>query len=92
MRDGCPNCEAFLDLSGRSEAVNDCTSQIYEGLITLADPATSWVARWQRLDKYVPGVYAVKVVGLLPEEVLQSMEDSGVRYIPRDGSALDDES
>ena len=69
--------------------MRDCTSQVYEGLITLAEPATSWVARWQRLDKYVPGVYATKVVGTLPEEVLQQLEDSGVQYYPRDGSGAD---
>ncbi len=38
---------------------------MYEGLITLADASQSWVARWQRLDGYVPGVYAVKVVGMV---------------------------
>ena len=91
MREGCPNCEDILDLANHQDSVQECTSQVFEGLINLADPKTSWVARWQRLDKYVPGVYAVKVVGLLPEEVLAQMEDRGIRYIPRDGSALDDE-
>ena len=50
------------------------------------------MARFQRLDKYVPGVYAVKVVGMLPDEVLQQMEDSGIRYVPRDGTAQDDDA
>ena len=36
---------------------------MYEGLITLADPTMSWVARWQRLDGYVAGTYATKVQG-----------------------------
>ena len=90
LADGCPNCD-FLDLKGLSERVQDCTSQVYEGLLTVADPERSWVARWQRLDKYKPGVYAVKVVGTLPDEVLQDIEDAGVRYVPRDGSAQDDE-
>ena len=62
--------------------MQECTSQVYEGLITLADPSKSWVAKWQRLDGYVPGVYAVKVVGMLPDEILASLEDSGVRYVP----------
>ncbi len=31
----------------------------------MADASQSWVARWQRLDGYVPGVYAVKVVGMV---------------------------
>lgn len=43
----------------------ECTSQVFEGLITLVEPTQSWVARWQRLDGYVGGVYAVKVVGMV---------------------------
>ena len=58
---------------------------MYEGLITLTDPAHSWVAKWQRLDAYVPGVYAVKVTGALPGERLQDLENGGVAYVPRDG-------
>lgn len=65
LRDGCPNCEAFLDLTNHPDSVQECTSQVFEGLITLADPVQSWVARWQRLDGYVSGVYAVKVVGIV---------------------------
>ena len=64
-REGCPNCDEFLELAGHEDAVQECTSQVYEGLITLADPTTSWVARWQRLEGYVPGVYAVKVTGIV---------------------------
>ncbi|MCJ1258568.1 Transcription elongation factor SPT4 [Lignoscripta atroalba] len=92
VREGCPNCESFLDLTNHPDSVQECTSQVYEGLITLADPSQSWVARWQRLDGYVPGVYAVKVVGMLPDEVISHLEDSGVRYIPRDGTAQDDDT
>jgi transcription elongation factor SPT4 len=91
LRDGCPNCEPFLELTGHTDAIAECTSQVYEGLITLADPKSSWVARWQRLDNYVPGVYAVKVVGQLPQDILQQLEDSGVRYVPRDGSGQEDD-
>ena len=91
VREGCPNCEEFLELANHPDSVQDCTSQVFEGLITLADPNTSWVAGWQRLDKYRPGIYAVKVVGSLPEEVVQSLEVHGVRYIPRDGSQQEEE-
>ena len=65
MNAGCPNCEEFLELAGHSDVIQDCTSQVFEGLITLADPTSSWVAKWQRLEAYVPGVYAVKVQGLV---------------------------
>jgi len=70
--------------------VSECTSQVFEGLLTLADPTTSWVAKWQRLSNYVPGVYAVKVVGTLPEGLLGVLQDNGIKYVPRDGSAIDD--
>ncbi|CAD6439952.1 90043f2f-15fc-4e80-ae15-ac12bf4d3bef [Sclerotinia trifoliorum] len=83
MREGCPNCEDFLHLQGSMEAIIDCTSQVFEGLITLADPSKSWVAKWQRLDGYVRGVYATKVSGQLPEEIVSTMEEEArVKYIP----------
>ena len=65
MNGGCPNCESYLFLSGRFDQVQECTSAIFEGLITLVDPEHSWVARWQRLEGYVPGTYAVKVIGVV---------------------------
>ncbi|KAI9657031.1 MAG: Transcription elongation factor SPT4 [Bathelium mastoideum] len=92
MRAGCPNCDEFLQLAGSADAIQDCTSQVFEGLITLAEPASSWVAKWQRLEGYVPGVYATKVTGLLPEEVVGAVEEAGVKYIPRDGSAANEEA
>lgn len=65
------------------EAILDCTSQVFEGLITLADPSKSWVAKWQRLDGYVRGVYATKVSGMLPDEIIANIEDVGrVKYVP----------
>ena len=65
VRDGCPNCEPFLDLINHPDSVQECTSQVFEGLITLNEPTTSWVAKWQRLDGYVAGIYAVKVSGVV---------------------------
>lgn len=56
---------------------------MYEGLISMADPARSWVAKWQRIDKYRSGTYATKVMGVLPEDVVTSLlEEYNVRYIP----------
>lgn len=89
--EGCPNCEEFLQLQNSPDSIEACTSQVFEGLITLADPATSWVARWQRLSNYVPGVYATKVSGTLPDDVRAMVEEeTGTKYIPRDGTEPDD--
>ncbi|KAI9697700.1 MAG: Transcription elongation factor SPT4 [Bogoriella megaspora] len=92
MKAGCPNCEEFLQLVGSGDAIADCTSQVFEGLITLAEPTQSWVAKWQRLEGYVPGVYATKVSGVLPEEAVSAAQDAGVKYIPRDGSAQEEQT
>lgn len=86
---GCPNCEHFLELAGNSEAISECTSQVFEGLISVADTSRSWVARYQRLEGYVTGVYATQVEGILPEDVLAQVEAAGVNYVQRDGSDQD---
>lgn len=92
LREGCPNCEEFLALAGNMDAIIDCTSQVFEGIISLADPTKSWVAKWQRLDGYVQGVYAIKVSGQLPDEVIAVIEDEArVKYIPRDGTITEDD-
>ena len=59
---GCPNCEPVLQNFG-PEAIEDTTSPVFEGLIALREPTKSWVGRWQRVDGFVRGVYAVKVSG-----------------------------
>ena len=56
-----------------------------------SDEAGSWVAKWQRISDYTPGMYAVKVVGTLPDEVVAALEDAGVGYVRRDGGAEGDE-
>ncbi|KAI6354129.1 Transcription elongation factor SPT4 [Pyricularia grisea] len=81
--EGCPNCEDFLHLQGSTDQIESCTSQVFEGLISLADPTKSWVAKWQRLDGYVRGVYAIKVSGQLPDDVRATIEDEyRIQYIP----------
>ncbi|ORY10585.1 Spt4/RpoE2 zinc finger-domain-containing protein [Clohesyomyces aquaticus] len=86
MQSGCPNCESFLELTGNSDAISDCTSQVFDGLLTVSNTEKSWVARYQRLEGYVPGVYAIQVEGILPEDAVVAAENAGVHYIPRDGS------
>ncbi|KAK7749907.1 transcription elongation factor spt4 [Cytospora paraplurivora] len=89
-KEGCPNCEDFLGLRGSDDSIDACTSSVYEGLITLVEPSKSWVAKWQRLDGYVKGVYATKVMGQLPDELITEMEQNyKIRYMPRDGSATE---
>ncbi|RYC55411.1 hypothetical protein CHU98_g10799 [Xylaria longipes] len=79
--EGCPNCP-FLELRGNSDALDSCTSTVFEGLITVANPKRSWVAKWQRLESYVPGVYATKVSGSIPEDIRNGLIEDGHVLIP----------
>ncbi|KAK6353529.1 transcription elongation factor spt4 [Orbilia brochopaga] len=64
-RKGCPNCHPVLDYISSQDLAQECTSPIYEGCVSIDKPTESWIAKWLRLTKYVPGVYATKVVGEL---------------------------
>jgi transcription elongation factor SPT4 len=88
-RHGCPNCEALLSLQGNEEQINECTSITFEGVATILDPEKSWVAKWQRVDSFVPGRYAVKVQGKLPKYLIDHLANQGVQYRARDGSEQD---
>lgn len=92
-QEGCPNCDKYLGSQAYSrddETARECTSQVFEGLIHLARPSESWVARWQRLDKFEPGMYAVKVVGNLSNDIIATLEENGFKYIPRDGTEVEE--
>jgi transcription elongation factor SPT4 len=67
IQNGCPNCEDFLEMRGSQDVVEDCTSEVFEGVMFLTPHAAqdSWVAKWQRLQGYQPGLYAVKVNGIV---------------------------
>ncbi|KAM9538784.1 transcription elongation factor SPT4-like [Salvelinus alpinus] len=64
--DGCDNCESYLQMKGNREMVYECTSSSFDGVIAQMSPEDSWVAKWQRISNFKPGVYAVTVTGRLP--------------------------
>ncbi|KAJ7590595.1 transcription initiation protein spt4 [Mycena floridula] len=80
---GCPNCEEILQLR-TSSRLDTCITPYFDGIIAVIDPENSWVAKWQRTSKYVRGMYAVRVKGRIPEEVLADLESRNIKYLPRD--------
>ncbi|TGZ84371.1 transcription initiation Spt4 [Ascodesmis nigricans] len=82
--EGCPNCDDIPEIDYQDNA-DEITSPIYEGMIALRDPERSWVARWQRVNTAKSGVYAVKVVGNLPDDIIEKIAKSGLTFLPRDG-------
>ncbi|KAJ1915409.1 transcription elongation factor spt4 [Mycoemilia scoparia] len=86
-QNGCENCEDLLRMRGRPGAVADCTSPIFDGIVALTNPAESWVARYNHIEKFVPGIYASYVSGRLPPDIVDRLERNGIIYHPRDGTA-----
>ncbi|KAI8349870.1 Spt4/RpoE2 zinc finger-domain-containing protein [Mortierella sp. GBAus27b] len=80
---GCDNCESLLAMKGHMDRVMDCTSQHFDGAIAVMQPSESWVAKWQRIDKFEKGIYAVQVQGRLPEDIEDDLESKGIKYRPR---------
>lgn len=86
--DGCDNCEEVLQLRGSSDRVFECTSSSFYGFIASMKPTDSWVSKWQRITKNYPGIYAIRVNGRLPDDILNTLDNSGIPYRPRDGSEV----
>lgn len=87
--EGCPNCESVLRISTSEDGVRDCTSPSFEGLVALGNPGESWVAKWLRIETFSPGLYAVKVNGKLPGDIVSDLYSQNIVYRPRDGSVAD---
>lgn len=50
-------------------------------LVGIVDNKNSWVARWQRADKKASGLYALRVVGRLTEDVDDICRARGIRPV-----------
>ncbi|OBA18387.1 uncharacterized protein OGAPODRAFT_84373 [Ogataea polymorpha] len=87
--EGCPNCESVLHFADNDDLVRECTSPTFEGLVATHGDQGSWVARWLRIENFVPGLYAVRVIGKLPDDVRGDLQAQGIEYRPRDGSIQD---
>ncbi|RKP04226.1 hypothetical protein CXG81DRAFT_23180 [Caulochytrium protostelioides] len=86
---GCDNCEPLLNTRANSGRALECTSSQFDGVIAVTRPDKSWVARWQRVDQFQKGIYAIRVQGRLPLDVQDELHEQGITYRPRDGSAKD---
>ncbi|KIZ03639.1 putative Transcription elongation factor SPT4 [Monoraphidium neglectum] len=57
---GCDNCR-FLRMEDDRDAVTNLTTPNFTGMIAVINPKSSWATKWERLDKAVPGCYALAV-------------------------------
>jgi transcription elongation factor SPT4 len=73
---GCENCE-FLDFKDNDRRVHDCTTSYFSGMISMIEPDGSWVAKWQRIGSFEPGMYAIEVLGTLPDYAQEICDSYG---------------
>ena len=76
----CPQNCPFLEMVDDPEKVNACTTAFYEGQAAVMDPRESWVAKWLRVDNYLPGCYAITVTGQFDKEIEEELENRGCRW------------
>src|SRR5438874_1728896 len=79
--EGCENCDKG-EFSVKDK-VDDCTTMAFEGLMAMTWPERSWVARWQFVSNFVPGVYALKVKGDVSPETAAELQEAGIVNIGR---------
>ena len=69
-------------MRGSLDRVMECTSPTFDGIVAHMKAPKSWVSKWQRLERFLPGLYAVKTFGRLPEDVEADLEAKGIPYEP----------
>ena len=79
LREGNDNVPC-LSMKGDREMVMECTSNNFDGMVAVMKPSESWAARWQGVQNFVPGCYALQVKGTLPSQHVVTLEDNGIRY------------
>ncbi|GJQ12632.1 hypothetical protein GpartN1_g4423.t1 [Galdieria partita] len=80
---GCDNCLGLIDVRvADRERVATVTTSLFSGLVSVTRPLDSWVAKWQRVSRLVPGCYAIAVRAALPEDILEELEEKGLE-VPR---------
>ncbi|GAB6030312.1 transcription elongation factor spt4 [Chamberlinius hualienensis] len=84
--DGCDNCEEYLSMKNNRDLVYDYTSSNFDGMIAATNPEESWVCKWQRINGYARGMYAISVYGRLPAPIIRDLKARGVHYRSRDTS------
>ena len=57
-------------------------SNTFNGMIGAMDNENSWVCKWQKITKKVPGCYAISVTGSLPSELISELRAMKVTYHP----------
>lgn len=78
VEDGCDNCP-FMGYQSDRERVLACTTSSFTGSYVALKPTSSWVAKWQRVSRFVPGAYAVSIEAKMPDDIIELLEQNRIR-------------
>ena len=79
----------FLELAERQDRVQSCTTSNFEGMVAMMKPDDSWVARWEGISRNLPGVYAMRLEGEMPPQIMQFLRDKRISCRARPAAAGD---
>lgn len=79
-QEGCENCENILGLADAPERVQEYTTTNFTGMIAVVEPANSWAAKWNHVNKFVPGCYALALTTEIPTHVVEVLEDNNIHW------------
>ena len=66
-RDGCDNCEGFLNMKNNRRNVYKCTSSNFDGVTAYTGPGNNCLAKWNGIQQFCKGIYAISVSGEIPD-------------------------
>mmetsp|Transcript_5028 Transcript_5028/g.6505 ORF Transcript_5028/g.6505 Transcript_5028/m.6505 type:complete len:140 (+) Transcript_5028:94-513(+) len=79
LDDGCENCP-FFDMEDDRQKTEMYTTAFFEGEVAVMDPRESWTAKWLRVDTFLPGVYAITIIGTFDKDTIEDLESRGCSH------------
>ena len=74
--EGCSNCPFF---KMNRYPVFEYTSGNFEGMISVIENQQSWISRHLNLSSFVPGVYALRILSKIPQQLQEALEANDIQ-------------
>ena len=86
----CENCDIMVE--DRNLRIRVTTTPHFDGLCGMFQPQQSWAARWQGFNSLKPGLYALKVLEELPNDIKAELDQRKEPYLKEDTGTREQEA